>query len=178
MNTKMNTLAVTLASVIALGGFGVNAYAAVGNATATSTVITPITISKAADLAFGTFAPGAGGTITIADNGARTGSGVILSATAVGGAAVFNVGGEASTGYAITHSGTGVLTGTSGAALTLPSTMALAKTSDHAITTNAASGTLSGLGADVINVGGTLTVAADQPAGNYSGTVIVTVEYN
>lgn len=178
MNTKMNKLAVTLASVMALGGFGANAYAAADNSTTTSTVITPITIVAGAPLAFGSFAPGVGGTVTIANDGTRSGSGVILSATSAGGVAAFNVGGEASTGYAITHSGTSVLTGISGAALALPSTMALAKTSNYTITGGAASSTLSALGTDVINVGGTLTVAANQPAGIYNGNVVVTVEYN
>ncbi|MEO0882854.1 MAG: DUF4402 domain-containing protein, partial [Pseudomonadota bacterium] len=36
---------------------------------------------------------------------------------------------------------------------------------------------LSGAGADAFNVGGTLTVAANQPAGEYTGTFIVSVEY-
>jgi hypothetical protein len=41
-----------------------------------------------------------------------------------------------------------------------------------------ATGTLSDSGAQSIFLGGVLTVAANQDAGNYQGDVIVAVEYN
>lgn len=44
-------------------------------------------------------------------------------------------------------------------------------------TTDATSGTLSG-GSAKIYAGGVLTVAADQPAGTYTGSLKVTVAYN
>ncbi|MBK5206992.1 MAG: DUF4402 domain-containing protein [Polaromonas sp.] len=89
-----------LASALVLGGSGlaVNAYAAGATSTATSTVITPITIASAGVLSFGKFAPGAGGSVTISNSGARTFSGVILSSTSsTQTAAKFDVTGEAST---------------------------------------------------------------------------------
>jgi hypothetical protein len=178
-------LSMALASVLALAGTGLvnNAYAAAATSTATSTVITPIGITAPVVLSFGKFAPGAGGSVTISNSGARTGTGVILSSTSsVQTAARFDVTGEASTTYAITHSGVAALTGISGAALTLPSTMALAKTSDltgaNVTTGNVAAGTLGVGGTQSIFVGGALTVAAAQPAGVYTGAVTVTVEYN
>lgn len=174
-----------LASVVLLGSAGVvsNAYAASATSTATSTVIAPIGITAPVVLSFGKFAPGAGGSVTISNSGARTGTGVILSSTSsTQTAARFDVTGEASTTYAITPSGVTALTGISGAALTLPSTMALAKTSDltgaNVTTGTVAAGTLTAGGTQSIYVGGTLTVGAAQPAGVYTGAVTVTVEYN
>ena len=184
-NFKQRVLTLALAAVFAIGSvaIGVNAYAAAATSTATSTVIAPIGITAPVVLSFGKFAPGAGGSVTISNSGARTGTGVILSSTASTlTAARFDVTGEASTTYAITHSGVALLTGISGAALTLPSTMALAKTSDltgaNVTTGNVASGTLTAGGTQSIFVGGALTVGATQAAGVYTGAVTVTVEYN
>ncbi|MDO8699104.1 MAG: DUF4402 domain-containing protein [Rhodoferax sp.] len=177
---KHSALKAALASALVLGGagFGVNAYAAVATSTATSTVIAPIGITAPVVLSFGKFAPGAGGSVTISNSGARTSSGVILSSTSsVQTAARFDVTGEGSSTYAITHSGVTVLSDTA----TTPNTMALAKTSDltgaNVTTGNVATGTLTS-GVQSIYVGGTLTVGATQVAGTYTGAVTVTVEYN
>lgn len=184
-NFKQTVLNLTLvfAFVLGIAGLGVNAYAAEATSTATSTVITPIGITAPEVLSFGKFAPGDGGSVTISNSGARTKVGVILSSTlSTQTAAKFDVTGEASTTYAISHSGVAVLTGISGAALTIPSTMALAKTSDliaaNVTEGNATTGTLAADGKQSIYVGGTLTVGATQPAGEYTGAVTVTVEYN
>jgi len=154
------------------------AQAAQATATASGTVVTPIAITAAANLAFGSFAAGAGGTITVSTSGARTSSGVV----ALGGgaaAARFDITGSASTTYSISHSGTAVLTNTTGGG---GETMALAKFSDltagNATSGNVSSGTLDGAGAQSLFVGGTLTVGAAQVPGVYTGTVIATVEYN
>lgn len=180
INFKQSALKLALVSAFALGAsaLGVNAYAAVATSTATATVVTPIGITSGAVLSFGKFAPGGGGSVTISNSGARTGAGVILSSTSsVQTAARFDVTGEGSSTYAITHSGVTVLSD----AATTPNTMALAKTSDltgaNVTTGNVATGTLTS-GAQSIYVGGTLTVGATQVAGTYTGAVTVTVEYN
>jgi hypothetical protein len=49
---------------------------------------------------------------------------------------------------------------------------------DTFISTPSATGTLSGGGAQTINVGGTLTVGSAQVVGSYTGTFSVSVEYN
>ena len=166
----------SLAVLALAGAIAIPAGAASDTAAASATVIVPIAIAKAVDLAFGKFAPGAGGTVTVSTNGTRTVSGAILSTNGSSPtAARFNVTGEASATYAITHSGTTDLTSGS-------DTMALAKFSDltagGATSGTAATGALSGGGAQSIYVGGTLTVGAAQPTGTYTGTVIVAVEYN
>lgn len=179
-NRRVSNAAV--ASVVVLAGTGVlgSAYAAEATSVATSTVLAPIGITAPVVLSFGKFAPGAGGSVTISNSGARTGSGVILSSTSsTQSAARFDVTGEGSSTYAITHSGVTELSGPTVA--TVVQTMALAKTSDltgaNVTSGNVSSGTLSS-GAQSIYVGGTLTVGASQAAGTYTGAVTVTVEYN
>lgn len=169
-----------LASVVALGALGAsNSFAAGASTTSTATVIAPIAITKAADLAFGKFARGAGGTVTVSTSGARTASGTILSTVgSTPTAAQFNVTGDGAATYSITWSGdTQLTTGVGGAG----ETMALARISDltagNATSGEVTSGTLTA-GAQSIYLGGTLTVGAAQVAGAYTGSVTATVEYN
>lgn len=150
------------------------------SAAATGTVIAPITVSKSADLSFGKFAPGAGGTVTISNSGVRSFSGIVLSTIGSSPtAAQFTVTGDPDATYTIAHSGSTVLTNTTGAGA---ETMALAKSSAltgaDVTSGNVSAGTLSAGGTQTIFVGGTLTVAANQVPGVYTGTVDVTVEYN
>lgn len=168
-----------LALISALTAAGVGsssiANAVEATATASGTVIAPIAIAAAANLAFGSFAPGAGGTVTVDTGGARAAVGPILVGAAPASAARFDITGQAGQTYSIVHSGTTVLT--NGA-----ETMTLTKFSDldgvNGTSGTATAGTLDGAGAQSLFVGGTLTVAANQVAGVYTGTVIATVEYN
>lgn len=159
---------------LAMGSTG-SAIAAVANATSTGIVLAPIAITKAADLSFGSFTSSAtAGTVTVSPNNARGVSGGVTAAGGTSTAARFDVVGSGTSTYSISLSGTSVLT--SGA-----DTMAFTRVSDvsaSAITTGeVTTGTLTA-GAQSIFVGGVLTVAANQPAGTYGGTVIATVEYN
>ncbi|MDM5177017.1 DUF4402 domain-containing protein [Massilia sp. DJPM01] len=183
MNTTINqqrtlsTLAVL--AVIAAGlGLGAPAFAAQATATAGGTVVTPIAVVVGTNLAFGTFAAAAGGTITVSTSGVRAVSGVVAMGASATSAAKFDITGEPGATYAITHSGTALLTNSGGGG----ETMALAKFSDltgaNATSGDAATGTLSAGGTQSLYVGGTLTVAANQAPGTYAGNVIATVEYN
>lgn len=175
---NMKNLTVT---TLALGAamFAANASAAQATATSTATVIAPIAITAPVNLVFGSFAPGAGGSVTVSTNGTRTATGAILSSvTATPSAARFNVTGDGSSTYSIAIAPSVSLS--DGAAT--PNTMALATFSDltagGATTGNVTSGTLNA-GAQSIYVGGTLTVGATQAASTaYAGTIAVTVEYN
>jgi hypothetical protein len=176
MNTKTKIYAAALA--LTVGAFSTSSFAAEATSSASGTVITPIAITKAADLSFGKFAPGAGGTVTVSTSGARTGSGVILSSVGSSPtAARFNVTGDADATYSISIVAPANLS--DGAATA--STMALSTFSDltggGATSGNVTSGTLTG-GAQSIYLGGTLTVGATQKAASYTGNVTVTVEYN
>jgi hypothetical protein len=182
MHTRYSFRQTPLRLALAAFAFGAailsgHARAAVGTATASATVLEPVAVSKTADLSFGKFGIGAGGTITISTSGVRTASGVVPSADgSTITAATFVVTGSKDATFSITHGGTTSLSRTSGS-----ETMALTKFSDltaaNAISGNATSGTLTS-GTQPIYVGGTLTVAANQAAGDYTGLVSIAVEYN
>jgi spore coat protein U-like protein len=160
---------------LALSGAG-SAMAATASATSTSVVVTPIQISKATDLSFGAIASsGTAGTVTLTPGGTRTVGGGAVAAGGTSTAAKFDVTGQAGLTYAISMAGTSANL-TSGSD-TIPFTV-ISDVTASAITTGiAATGTLTG-GAQSIYVGGALTVAANQAAGTYTGTVAVAVNYN
>lgn len=163
--------ALLLGSAVAPTGF-----AATDTATTTGTVVTPITIAMATNLNFGEFAAHTAnpGTVTISTAGAASATEAVLTNSASAVAASFSVAGQANASYSISITDND-LTHTDGV-----TTMALATKHDVDATTadSPASGTLDGTGAQTIYVGGTLTVAAAQAAGTYSGTITATVEYN
>ncbi|MDQ3288527.1 MAG: DUF4402 domain-containing protein [Pseudomonadota bacterium] len=176
MNMKhiaVATLALSTAVIAA------NSHAAEATATSTATVIAPIAITAPVNLVFGSFAPGAGGSVTVSTSGARTATGAILSTVGnAPSAAKFDVTGDGSSTYSIAIAPSANLSDGS----TTPNTMALATFSDltggGATSGNVTSGTLAS-GAQSIYVGGTLTVSSTQAASTaYAGTVAVTVEYN
>jgi len=177
--SRTNFRRAALVSVVALGALGAsNGFAAEATTTSTATVIEPIAITKAADLVFGKFAPGAGGTVTVATSGARTASDTILSAVGSSPtAAQFDVTGDNDATYSIDWSGDIELTDPASL-----ETMALTRISEltagGAVSGEVTEGTLSAGGAQSIFLGGVLTVGATQAAGDYAGDVTVTVEYN
>ncbi|MDQ6757243.1 MAG: DUF4402 domain-containing protein [Bacteroidota bacterium] len=171
---KKTTKTKLLAIVVLLTCFAGTSFAqATATATATATIVTPISISKTADMSFGNIAVSAstGGTVVLAPAGTRTStSGVTLPATAgTVTAAAFTVNGTGSYTYAITLPSTTTLTRVSGT-----ETMTA-----NAFTSNpSGTGALTG-GTQALAVGATLTVAAAQVAGTYNSTAFnVTVNYN
>ena len=144
-------------------------------ATASATVLTPIGITKVADMNFGNVAvaSGSGGTVVLSVSGSRTtgGTGVTLPATSgTVAAAGFTVSGAAGFTYVIT----------------LPSACTLSDGGGHSMTLNSfvsnptATGTLNSSGAQSLKVSATLSVAAAQAPGSYTNAsgVPVTVNYN
>lgn len=156
----------TLGSVLALlGAFGVSgsALAASASGTANATVLAPIAIAAGQTLEFGTFAGNGAGTVVVSTAGARSFTGSVVGAGGTVRQGQFSVTGTGAATFAITYPGSVNLT--SGA-----NTMALQ-------VSGASTGTLSS-GSATVNVGGELTVAANQAAGSYTGTYSITVEYN
>jgi hypothetical protein len=147
------------------------AKAATATANATATVMTPISISKTADLRFGKFSALTGGTVVISTAGARSATGaVVLSTTDAGGAASFSVSGDANATYAVTLPNAATITHSVDNTKTM---------SIGTFTSNpSGTGTLSGAGAQTLSVGATLTVGNAQTVGSYTGTFDVSVEYN
>ena len=140
-------------------------------ATATATIVTPIAISKTADMNFGNIAvTSSGGNVVLANDGTRTKTGgVTLPATAgTVTAAAFTVTGTSGYAYSVTLPSAAVtLTRASGS-----------ETMAATAFTHDATGTLTG-GTENIKVGATLAVAAAQVAGSYvSSAFNVTVNYN
>lgn len=140
-------------------------HAASVQSTITATILTPITISKQSDLAFGEVYPDGTltGTVTIDFSGGRTFSGGVAAGSVPGAAGAFTVTGEVGSTYALTIPATVTLVG--------PGPDMSVSLSDNA------SGNLS-LGSDTFQLGGVLYVDANQTSGAYSASFTVTVNYN
>ena len=143
------------------------AFAADANSTAGADIIAPLQVANTAPLYFGTIAPSttASDTVLVSAAGAKTCGTNLTCLTNDHTAAGFDVTGEADQSYTIT----------------LPSSVAISNGSGGSMNVNnfsgsKASGTLTA-GTDNFTVGGTLTVAANQASGEYTGTFAVTVEY-
>lgn len=145
---------------------GTSAHAATASATASANILTQVTITKTADLDFGTIAIGtSGGIVTVGNTDNRTcGAGLVCSATPS--SAKFTIAGAASQLVGITSDASVTLNRTGGGA-----------SMTAALTSSLATQTLSGAGAGSFAVGGVLTVAGTQAAGAYTGTFNVTVNY-
>lgn len=165
-------------AVVALALCGAGSAMAATSATATSTsvVVTPIAVTKSADMSFGNIAGGAtAGTVTLTPAGVRTVSGGAVAAGGTPAAAKFDVTGSGTLTYAIDYTGTAT-TLTSGS-----DTMAFAAISDTSASAKTSGTVATGAltaGAQSIYVGGVLTVGISQNAGTYTGNIAVAVNYN
>ncbi len=146
-----------------LAGFSASsAQAATATATARAKILKQITVTKTADLDFGTIIVGAtGDTVVLTAAGVRTCT--VVTCTGTPTAAAFGIVGT--TGETVTLAATGSATLTSGG-----NTMAI-----NTYTTSAATRVLTGT--DSFSVGASLVVGANQADGVYTGTVNVTVNY-
>lgn len=131
-----------------------------------------IVVNSSRPLDFGRFVAGAGGTVTVApQTGARTSTGgVVLLNSPTAGAAVFNLsknGGATSQAVAITLPSNGSISLSNGS-----SDMPVNHfTSDPSVILGLPANGLS------LSVGATMTVAPAQPAGNYSGSIPLIVNF-
>ena len=171
----MKKLGLLLASlfVMMLATQQMKAQSASTSANAKATVISKISIVKNSDLNFGSFAPSAtDGTISVELDGTRSVTGGITALNDIGALrADFTVNGTPNESYYVklpTEEGNTIpLTGPEGA--------------DPLIITSLvhnAHEMLDENGQEVFSVGGTLSVKANQPAGEYTGTFDVIVAYN
>jgi hypothetical protein len=175
-----NKLRILPAIVLLMSGLAFSAVAQTGDpvtetATATATIITPLTLTNAGDMNFGNItATSAGGTVVLAPAGTRLATGVQLPGTSASvSAASFAVEGEAGYAYTVTlPTGTHTLTETVGGTATM-----LVGT----FTSNAGSTpSLDVDGAGSFSVGATLTIGANQLSGTYTNALgfTVAVAYN
>ncbi|HOI86402.1 MAG TPA: DUF4402 domain-containing protein [Lentimicrobium sp.] len=161
--------------VMTLASISANAQsnpAANASAQAYANIITPIAIQKneGKDLKFGNIiASAAGGTVSIATNGSADYTG--LAAPSVPGdrqAAEFLVSGFGGAAYNVN---TAVVEDLTNGSNTMDLTLTDPATDEGTL------GTLSGEGSQVIKIGGSIAVNPNQPAGQYTGSFTVTVNY-
>ena len=168
MNSGMKRIvAGGVAAAAVIAGGHATVLAATANFDATAEILEAITITANQNLAFANILPSAttADTVVISTAGART-CGAALTCTGTVSAASFDV------------------TGTDGAtyAITLPGAANISSGGNdmqvNGFTSSVgATGTLTG-GAETFTVGGTLNVGINQAPGNYSGTFVMTVDYN
>ena len=177
--TKTRKLLVIAGTVALIGAADVGVSLAANNAVANTSgiVVIPLSIAKVLDLNFGKFvAGGSPGTVVVDTANAQSVTGGVTTTAGLGTtakAATFTVTGQADSTYAITYPATLPLTGP-GADMAIGTfTNAV---SDGSVA--AGIGTLPAAGTHTLSVGATLSVAADQVAGSYSGSFDVTVNYN
>ena len=144
--------------------------AADGTGTASATIVAPITITPVLDLAFGKISANSGGTVivnaTTAARSLASGNSVLVNQGNTTTAATFSITGEGSSTFSITLPS---------APINITHTNAVNTMSVGSFTSTSSALVA---GATVINVGATLTVGASQLPGAYSGSFVVTVEYN
>jgi hypothetical protein len=130
---------------------------------------TPLGISSLASLAFGKFASGTGGTVTINPAGSRSRSGdVALLSGSSGSAGRFQISGDSDAAYIITLPSNGEVYLTSGA-----SSVAVV----NFTSSPSSAGVLNGLGTQIVTIGATLVLDSSKATGSYSGTYAISVDY-
>lgn len=144
--------------------------------TASVKIVQPITLTKDADLAFGTIVKPTSGsnTVTIgtgSDTPQLGGGGDAALATSTTSRAAFTVGGEGGQTFSISVPSSVTMTRSGGS-----------ETLSVTLTASGSSGTLSGTmgsaGSATFKVGGAFTVASTTVSGSYSGSFNTTVAYN
>jgi hypothetical protein len=169
-DTKMKKLTILIALLVVVG-FSTNAFAgSSATASATATIVNPISIAKTADMNFGNVATdGTVGTVILAAAGTRTKTGGVTLPATVGTvtAATFTVTGVSGYTYAVT--------------LPVAATVVSSGANNMNVDTwtSDAGGTITG-GTVTLHVGATLNLVATQVAGVYVSATpfTVTVNYN
>lgn len=135
--------------------------------------VLPMGIVNTQALAFGSFAAGSGGSVTVSAAGVRSaGGGVVLLSSGAGAAAQFSVTGDPNVSYSITLPADGDVSLTSGA-----NRMAVNNFTSSPSATMPSTGLLSAGGSQTLMVGATLGVGINQASGSYSGSFDVIVNY-
>lgn len=178
----MRQISKILAIAIVMLAFSAATFAQTNTAqaTASATIVTPITIVKTADMNFGNVMPTAtAGTVILAPAGtatyANTSYSATPTATATITAATYTVTGTPAATYSVTLPSSAVtLNGSPTGTMTVSN---FTSTPDATV---AGSGLLDAtLGTQTLRVGATLNVGANQAAGSYvSAAFDVTVNYN
>jgi len=168
--TNLKTMKKFIASSILVLAFAAVSFGqATDQATATATIVIPMTITKTIDLNFGSLVPNTGGTVVVTPAGGRSATGTVVLFGGIVSAASFDVTGSGTSTYAIT----------------LPTTDHTISSGGNNMIVNNFQSTPSGTGALVggaqtLTVGATLNVVSVHPVSTYTNAVgfDVTVNYN
>lgn len=151
------------AAAITAGVYSSATFAATVTANADARVIAPLVVTQTAGMNFGDLSVGGtGGTLLIDTAGTLTPSADVDTAGGTVQAGAYGVAGEAGKAYTVSFPANATLT-SGGNTMTV----------DTFTENSAASPTVPA----TFNVGGTLNVGANQPAGLYQGTYTITVNY-
>lgn len=165
--------------IVVLLAFASGAQASTSSTSATATIVAPLSLGLARDLDFGTIIPGATqGTVSVNPaTGARTPAGGVTLVNSIYGAALFNITGTKSKSYTIKFS-SGNVTIRNTANTNIRMTVNLLTSDLPANGNGTYRGTYDATGKASFHVGGTLTVAANQTPGSYTGIYNVEVNYD
>ncbi|MEM7661056.1 MAG: DUF4402 domain-containing protein [Pseudomonadota bacterium] len=162
---------VVLAASAAMAFASPAAMAQDASSDAGAIIVAPLQVTNTQPLYFGSIVPSTtvSDTVAVAANGTRTCGAQLTCLTDDHTPAIFDVDGGANFGYTVT----------------VPTSVNIANAGGDEMTVNAFAAAsvddgqflLDGTGDDAFNVGGTLTVAANQASGEYTGTFLVSVEY-
>ena len=166
----MKKLSTVLAGALLMVGFSTSFAQSTASADASARIVSPLQLTKTADLKFGNLAAGASaGTVDMSVSDVRTATGgvTLIAAGNVSNAAAFDVIGYPDASFTIS----------------LPSSILIASGAndmlvDNFVSSLGATSTLDPQGAAALKVGATLNVAANQAIGLYTGSFDVTVAYN
>ncbi len=174
--------AVALLVVVSSKSFAQTSATATGTS-AGAVLIKPMTISKTADLHFGSInvLTGVAGTVTLPSNSTtRSFSGGVVASTISPTAtnAAFSITGTQNEGYALTIPASITVTETIGSTATMIIDALSVRFANESGDTSSYTSQLSGTGTSGFTLGGTLNVGASQVTGIYAGSFDVTVDYN
>jgi len=168
MTSKFYSAVLAGTAVLAVTLGATSANAATASAGASAKIVGALTVTKQTDLAFGTIISGAtAGTVAVAPAGTVV-CAVALTCSGTTSAAVWNVNGTSGEFVSVSGAPTSItLNGPAGATMTVGS-IGFNNGTNLAMT-----------GSNVaLQMGGTLSVGANQAAGQYSNTFNLNVNYN
>jgi hypothetical protein len=171
----IRNILVGAASATTLVALATSASAATVAANTNAKIIQPITITKDADMNFGTLIrPTDNATVTLGTDGVVSGVTKVTGSTSA--AAKFTVNGEGGQQYSISETAS-LANGANSVALTLTKVAGAGATGTLAGNVGTLGGTLGSAGAGELLYGASFPITSTTATGAYTGTLAVTVNY-
>ena len=187
-DTRLVKMVIVALMFVGCLGFSETSRAASGSGSASAEMISPLEIIFKTPLDFGDFTIGTnGGTIVVNPNdfGIQPFAtlDVILIDQASAGRGEFGFSGEPNRTYATSGDSSVTITLFPGGGSPMTASLVYRTDSDGirsdaALPNTDTTGTINGLGTDILGVGGILQVPSGQPGGQYKGQYSITADYN